>query len=53
MAEAILGGIINGGIAAPGNVKFGEPIKNRRSHLADTYGAVSYTHLTLPTSDLV
>ena len=41
MAEAILGGILNAGIAVPADVRFGEPIKSRRSHLADTYGVIA------------
>ena len=41
MAEAILGGILNGGIAVPGDIRLGEPIKNRRSHLTKTYGVIA------------
>ena len=38
MAEALIGGIINGGIASGGEVFVGEPISNRRSYLENTYG---------------
>ena len=38
MAEAILGGMLDGGVAAPGNVIIGEPVPARRDFLAERYG---------------
>ena len=38
MAEAILGGMLDGGIAAAGNVMIGEPVPGRRDYLAERYG---------------
>ena len=46
MAEAILGGVIDAGLAAPGDITIGEPVEARRSHLAAKYGvAVSSANL--------
>lgn len=38
MAEAILGGMLDGGIAAAGDVLIGEPVPARRNYLAERYG---------------
>ena len=38
MAEAILGGILDAGVADPGNVMVGEPVPARRDYLAERYG---------------
>ena len=46
MAEAILGGVIDGGLAAPGDITIGEPVEARRSQLEAEYGvAVSGANL--------
>ena len=42
MAEALIGGIINGGIASGGEVFVGEPISNRRSYLENTILKASF-----------
>ena len=38
MAEAILGGMLDGGVAAAGDVMIGEPVPSRRDYLAERYG---------------
>lgn len=38
MAEAILGGMLDGGVAAAGDVMIGEPVPGRRDYLAERYG---------------
>ena len=38
MAEAILGGMLDGGVAAAGDVIIGEPVPGRRDYLAERYG---------------
>ena len=38
MAEAILGGMLDAGVAHPGNVVIGEPVAARRDYLAERYG---------------
>ena len=38
MAEAILGGMLNAGIANPADIIIGEPVAPRREHLAGQYG---------------
>ena len=38
MAEAIIGGILEAGIAAAGDIAVGEPMESRRLYLEDTYG---------------
>ena len=38
MAEAILGGMLDAGIVAPGDVLIGEPIAARRDYLSQRYG---------------
>ena len=38
MAEAIISGIVEAGIAAPSDISVGEPIETRRRHLEETYG---------------
>ena len=35
MAEALIKGILEAGIAAPSAIKVGEPDKDRRNHLAE------------------
>ena len=37
MAEALIKGILEAGIAAPSAIKVGEPDKDRRNHLADNF----------------
>ena len=38
MAEAILGGMLDGGVTQPGDVMIGEPVPARRDYLAERYG---------------
>ena len=38
MAEAIIGGIVDAGIAAADSIGVGEPVGSRRKYLEDTYG---------------
>ena len=38
MAEAILGGMLDGGVANAGDVMIGEPVPGRRDYLAERYG---------------
>ena len=38
MAEAMIGGIIDAGLARPEDIGVGEPLEARRRHLADRYG---------------
>ncbi len=38
MAEAILGGMLDGGVAAAADVMIGEPVPGRRDYLAERYG---------------
>ena len=38
MAEAILGGMLDGGVATSGDVIIGEPVPGRRDYLAERYG---------------
>ena len=38
MAEAILGGMLDGAVANPGDVIIGEPVPARRDYLAERYG---------------
>jgi len=38
MAEAIIGGILNGKLASPEEVKVGEPLEERRAYLQEKYG---------------
>lgn len=38
MAEAILGGMLDGGVASAGDVIIGEPVAPRRDYLAERYG---------------
>ena len=42
MAEAIIGGVIEGGIASPEEVRVGEPVADRRDTLEETYGLKAY-----------
>ena len=41
MAEAILGGILDGGVAKADEIRFGEPVAERRTVLAETYGVAA------------
>ncbi len=46
MAEAIIGGILDGGLATPQQVRVGEPFAERRSQLSDRYSvAVTQSNL--------
>jgi pyrroline-5-carboxylate reductase len=38
MAEAIIGGMLKARLAAPDEIRVGEPVESRRSYLADRYG---------------
>ena len=38
MAEAILGGMLDGGVASAGDVMIGEPVPGRRDYLSERYG---------------
>jgi len=38
MGEALIKGLLSSGLAEPGNVAVSEPLEERRSHLAKTYG---------------
>ncbi|MCY4651660.1 MAG: pyrroline-5-carboxylate reductase [Dehalococcoidia bacterium] len=38
MAEAIIGGIVDAGIAAADSIGVGEPVESRRKYLEETYG---------------
>ena len=38
MAEAILAGILDAGLATPGDIRIGEPLELRRAHLKTEYG---------------
>jgi len=41
MAEAIISGILDAGLASPDDIKVGEPLESRRQHLTDKYGLTS------------
>ena len=41
MAEAIISGILDAGLATPDDIKVGEPLESRRQHLTDKYGLTS------------
>ena len=41
MAEAIIGGILDAGLARPEDVSVGEPLETRRQHLAGKYGVAA------------
>lgn len=41
MAEAILGGILDSGVASPDDIRVGEPVQQRRVLLVDTYGVTA------------
>ncbi len=43
MAEALMGGIFESRIAAPGDVTVGEPVEARRDYLEQKYGLVTYS----------
>ena len=42
MAEAIIGGILEAGIASADSVSVGEPVEARRRYLEDTYGLATH-----------
>ena len=42
MAEAIIGGALNAGIAAPSDVRVGEPLAPRRAYMQDTHGVAAF-----------
>ncbi len=42
MAEAIIGGVIEGGVASPEQVRVGEPVQERRDALEGKYGLKAY-----------
>ena len=42
MAEAILKGVLDSGLADPGAVSVGEPVAQRRQFLSDTYGVATH-----------
>ena len=42
MAGAIIGGVIEGGIASPDEVRVGEPVAERRDELEERYGLKAY-----------
>ena len=50
MAEAILGGMLDGGVAAAGDVMIGEPVPARRDYLAERYG-VGVSDANAPVAD--
>ncbi|MYC33329.1 MAG: pyrroline-5-carboxylate reductase [Chloroflexi bacterium] len=50
MAEAILGGMLEGGVAAAGDVMIGEPVPARRDYLAERYG-VGVSDSNAPVAD--
>ena len=39
MAEALLGGMLDAGLAVPDDISIGEPVARRREYLTDRYGA--------------
>ena len=41
MAEAIVGGILDAGLAAPEAIKVGEPLEERRAYLAEKHGVTA------------
>lgn len=41
MAEALLGGMLDAGLAAPADIAIGEPVERRRDYLADKYGVAT------------
>ena len=47
MAEAILSGMLNAGVAAPADVIIGEPVAARRDYLEERYG-VAVSNVNLP-----
>ena len=44
MAEAIIGGILDAGLASPGDIAVGEPDSGRRDYLAERYGLLALEH---------
>ena len=55
MAEAILGGILEAGIAAPADIRVGEPVEPRREYLEGKYGVACHAAnaAVLDESDIV
>jgi pyrroline-5-carboxylate reductase len=42
MAEAMLAGILDAGVASPSDVGIGEPVEDRRTYLAEKYGVAAH-----------
>ena len=42
MAEAIIGGVLSARLASPETVSVGEPVAERREHLAQTHGVAVF-----------
>ena len=55
MAEAILGGMLDAGLAAPADIAIGEPVARRREYLADKYGVAVHddNRQVIQSADLV
>lgn len=55
MAEAIIHGVIAGGLVAPSDIRIGEPAPERRNYLEQQFGvkAIAYNRQATPYSDLV
>ncbi len=55
MAEAIIGGILDSGLATPQEIKVGEPLESRRTHLESRFGldCSDNNHEALDGADLV
>ena len=55
MAEAILGGMLAAGLAAPADIAIGEPVARRREYLADKYGVAVHddNRTVIQSADLV
>ena len=55
MAEAILGGMLAAGLAAPADIAIGEPVARRREYLADQYGVAVHddNRQVIQSADLV
>ena len=55
MAEAILGGMLAAGLAAPADIAIGEPVARRREYLTDKYGVAVHddNRQVIQSADLV
>ena len=42
MAEAMLAGILDAGVASPPDIRIGEPVESRRTYLAEKYGVPAH-----------